>query len=62
MMNSNSTFIWQGRIHLGDEPGIYGNANYSGLSMEFPFTIKNFDPANPYPILLDNYCQQLHLQ
>lgn len=43
MINSQSTFLWEGRIHLGDEPGIYGNASYTGLSMEFPFTVKPFD-------------------
>lgn len=46
-MNSSSTFIWEGRIHIGDEPGIYGNAHYSGLSMEFPLTVKNFNPKTP---------------
>jgi hypothetical protein len=47
MMNPNSTFIWQGCIHIGDEPGIYGNANYAGLSMEFPLTVTNFNPTTP---------------
>jgi hypothetical protein len=47
MMNANSTFIWQGAIHIGDEPGIYGNDHYSGLSIEFPLTIKNFNPSSP---------------
>jgi hypothetical protein len=47
MMNPASTFIWEGRIHIGDEPGIYGNANYCGLSMEFPLTVKNFNPTTP---------------
>src|SRR5947207_10186545 len=47
MMNPNSTFIWQGAIHIGDEPGIYGNAHYCGLSMEFPLTIKNFNVTTP---------------
>ncbi|MHA4845768.1 hypothetical protein ACX0G7_16460 [Flavitalea antarctica] len=47
MINSSSTFIWQGRIHIGDEPGIYGNGHYAGLSMEFPLTIKNFNAQQP---------------
>ena len=46
-MNANSTFTWEGAIHIGDEPGIYGNAHYSGLSMEFALTIKNFNPSAP---------------
>lgn len=47
MMHPNSTFIWEGRIHIGDEPGIYGNAHYPGISMEFPLTVKNFNPQTP---------------
>jgi hypothetical protein len=31
--------IWRGRIHLGDEPGIYGDANYAGLTTELPFMV-----------------------
>lgn len=46
-MAANSTFIWEGRIHIGDEPGIYGNAHYCGLSMEFPLTVRNFNPKSP---------------
>jgi hypothetical protein len=34
--------IWEGRIHLGDEPGIYGDAAYAGLAMEFPVTLRPF--------------------
>lgn len=47
MINPNSTFTWQGRVQIGDEPGIYGNVTYCGLSMEFPLTIKNFNPGAP---------------
>ena len=36
--------IWEGRIHLGDEPGIYGDAAYAGLAIEFPVTLRRFDP------------------
>ena len=46
-MHPNSTFIWEGRIHIGDEPGIYGNAYYCGISMEYPLTVKNFNPQTP---------------
>lgn len=48
----NSTIIWEGRIHIGDEPGIYGNAHYSGLSMKFPLTVKNITPSAPLDDLL----------
>src|SRR5919197_3984742 len=32
--------IWQGRIHLGDEPGIYGDAQFSGATAELPITLQ----------------------
>ena len=31
--------IWEGRLHLGDEPGIYGDAAYAGLAIELPITL-----------------------
>src|SRR5215510_10187263 len=37
--------IWQGKLHLGDEPGIYGDAAYPGICAEFPITITRSDPA-----------------
>jgi hypothetical protein len=47
MINPSSIFIWEGKIHLGDEPGIYGNASFSGLSLEYPLTIANIDNQHP---------------
>lgn len=45
MANSNQReMIWQGRLHLGDEPGIYGDASYSGISAELPITVTRSDP------------------
>lgn len=41
MSNPNQELIWQGRIHLGDEPGVYGDAHYAGLCAELPVTIYN---------------------
>lgn len=38
--------IWQGRIHLGDEPGVFGDSAYSGLSSELPVTAERSDPNN----------------
>jgi hypothetical protein len=43
MINPSSILIWDGRLHLGDEPGIHGSSDYVGLSTEFPLT------AKPYP-------------
>ncbi|MEM6721370.1 MAG: hypothetical protein AAF611_18730 [Bacteroidota bacterium] len=43
MKNSQSELVWQGNTHMGDEPGIFGNASYSGLSYELPITIGSFD-------------------
>ena len=34
-----SEFIWQGRLHLGDEPGTFGDAAYVGLAIELPLTL-----------------------
>ncbi|WP_428961474.1 hypothetical protein [Micromonospora fluostatini] len=39
--------IWQGHIHLGDEPGIYGDALYSGLSTEIPITLERTSTSGP---------------
>lgn len=36
--------IWQGRVHLGDEPGIYADAHYCGLNIDLPFTVFRTDP------------------
>jgi hypothetical protein len=33
--------IWQGRIHLGDEPGIYADAQFSGAAAELPITLQH---------------------
>jgi hypothetical protein len=39
MLSPNPELVWQGRIHLGDEPGVYGDASYAGLSLELPLTL-----------------------
>jgi hypothetical protein len=38
--------IWRGRLHLGDEPGIYGDASYTGLCTEWPITLRKYDPKS----------------
>ncbi|MDA2811699.1 hypothetical protein O4J56_13745 [Nocardiopsis sp. RSe5-2] len=47
MHSSQAELVWQGRIHLGDEPGVYGDAAYSGLAMELPLTLAKTDPNGP---------------
>jgi len=47
MLSVQSELIWEGRIHLGDEPGVYGDAAYSGIALEFPLTLQKIDPAGP---------------
>jgi hypothetical protein len=37
--------IWQGRIHIGDEPGIYGDAQFSGAAVELPITLQHTSTA-----------------
>ena len=44
-VNPNQELIWQGRIHLGDEPGIYGDAYYNGICAELPITIYRLEPT-----------------
>ena len=39
-----SEAIWEGRHHIGDEPGIYGHAPYAGLCLDLPVTLTPFDP------------------
>ena len=47
MLSPKPELIWQGRVHLGDEPGVFGDASYSGLAVEFPVTLQKTDPAGP---------------
>lgn len=35
--------IWQGRAQIGDEPGVYGDASYSGLAIALPVTLTDYD-------------------
>lgn len=44
-LSQQAELIWRGRIHLGDEPGIFGDAAYSGLGVELPITLIKTDPA-----------------
>ncbi len=39
--------LWRGRLHLGDGPGVYGDASYVGIGVELPVTIRRFPDAHP---------------
>ena len=43
-VNPQSELIWQGRLQIGDEPGVYGDAAYTGLGTELPITVQRPDP------------------
>jgi hypothetical protein len=45
MLSPQAELIWQGRIHLGDEPGIFGDAAYPGLATELPITLEKSPDA-----------------
>jgi hypothetical protein len=47
MLSPQPELIWQGRLHLGDEAGVFGDAAYSGLSTEMPVTLRKTDSAGP---------------
>jgi len=47
MLSGQPELIWEGRTHLGDEPGVYGDAEYSGIALELPVTLRKVDLAGP---------------
>lgn len=47
MLSPKPELIWKGRIQLGDEPGSYGDACYSGLGVELPATLERTSAAGP---------------
>jgi len=42
--NPLAELIWQGRLQLGDEPGVFQDAQYTGLASELPITAYRIDP------------------
>jgi hypothetical protein len=44
-LSQQAELIWQGRIHLGDDPGVFGDAAYGGLGVELSITLIKTDPA-----------------
>lgn len=47
MLSPKPETIWKGRVHLGDEPGSYGGACYSGLGAELPVTLERTSATGP---------------
>jgi hypothetical protein len=47
VLSPQPELVWRGRIHLGDEPGVYADACYAGLSTELPLTLQKTDPTGP---------------
>jgi hypothetical protein len=41
-----SDLVWRGRIQLGDEPGIYSDAQYGGLCLDLPVELFPYDGQN----------------
>lgn len=42
MGESEAEDIWSGRLHLGDSPGVYGDATYVGLMASLPVELTPF--------------------
>lgn len=42
MHNSLQELDRKGRLHLGDEPGIYGDTAYAGTGVDLPVTLYPF--------------------
>ena len=56
-INPQNELIWEGRLHLGDEPGVFGDAAFCGLAAELPLTVRRPDPedtqASRFKLLLE---------
>jgi len=59
MINPEPDLVWQGRIQLGDGPGIFADAAYSGLSVEFPVTVRKVGAANQDSITLHLFAENI---
>lgn len=49
MVDSQAEDIWSGRLHLGDSPGVHGDATYVGLSASLPVELMPFPGDNAAP-------------
>jgi len=61
MKNPQDELIWQGKIHIGDEPGVYGDAFYSGLCAEHPVTMRPFPGGSGEDINLILEAEDVHV-
>ena len=52
MFSRNAELIWQGRSHIGDQPGVYGDASYAGITSELPVTLSKIDPTGDDSVTL----------
>jgi hypothetical protein len=44
--------VWRGRLQLGDEPGVYGDASFAGLMLSIPFTVYHTASGGRSPITI----------
>jgi hypothetical protein len=58
-MNPHAELIWQGRIQVGDEPGVYGDATYSGHMCSVPLTVFHMTGGGHTPVTIVQTRQQL---
>lgn len=42
VQDTSTEMVWKGRLHIGDEPGMYGDAEYSGLAVELPLILTDY--------------------
>jgi hypothetical protein len=56
-INSENELIWEGRIQIGDEPGTFTDADYSGICTELPITVYRTNPQDfddtPFRLVLE---------
>ncbi|WP_375414581.1 hypothetical protein [uncultured Bradyrhizobium sp.] len=58
----NSELIWEGRLHLGDEPGVYGDAAYTGLATDLPVTLTKWEkPTVPDDIAFSLAANEINI-
>jgi hypothetical protein len=51
-VNPQAELIWQGRIQLGDEPGVYGDGTYGGLMCSVPLTVFHTPGGGHAPVTI----------
>lgn len=45
MKSLEPALVWQGRLQLGDDPGVFADASYCGLTTELPITLERLDAS-----------------